>query len=853
MKIYHCSHVRRGRQAKTAEPADAIRKISLFRYWAVGLPALVLCVPALACGPFFPNGLLDSRSEAVLAMPLANFSNELARLRLPEQKLKAKSSESDFSTQTAEADLSDLRAALTRDQLLTSESMATLQGYRVEREKLRKYRQAAVTSTSSGDDSADGQPDRTQASPQPTATVCDVSVPAGLPDEFADYFRGSIAWHTGKTNEARSNWETLLHRPAADRHHRSTWAAYMLGKSWEVEDPDKAFDYFQQTRTLATRGFSDRLGLAAASVGWEARLQLRKKNFEQAIELYLDQLATGDDSAVSSLSLTVGRLLNGDPRNLFPLAVNPRTRWVINSFIISHRCFTDYSENINGSERSTDSILKAWLSAIEQADVKDMDSAEQLALAAYQAGDWDGSLRWMQRAQATPTMQWLQAKLLLRSGKSDQAAQVLVDLTRLFPIQKEVPIVPSQPGLADGLTIEGYSYITNRISAPAQMLAEMGVLHLCRREYAESLDALIRAGYWMDAAYVAERVLTVGELKNYVDRNWPDIPPPKNVETNQSEIIVTDDYHPPAFDLRANIRHLLARRLLRTESFAEAREYFPTALKTDYEKLVQDITTGRDASLPSLQRAHAYFSAGQILRDAGMELLGTEVEPDWHIHGGAFEGGVTVKGRTADSPDRMLIASEDETRRATASVVAPEHRFHYRYKAGSFAWAAAKLLPDDSDETARILCLAGSWLKNRDPSTADLFYKSLVRRCRHTAIGAQADRMRWFPDLDTNGIPVPWQPDPPTEITNSVAGADPASSAEIADGYWYSLSRGTVLQDVIEAVRNHHNLELTVEDLLLANPSINPNRLKAGLKIFVPISRPDDSSNAPYNPAIPES
>ena len=836
MKIYHGSYVRWGRQAKTTEPLDIVRKRILFRSWAAGLPALFLCLPALACGPFFPNSLLDRGSEAVLAMPLANFSNELARLQLPEQKLKAQSSESDFSTQTAEADLADLRTALTRDQSLTSESMATLQGYRVEREKLSKYRLAAVAATPSGDgDPADGQSDRTQAATRLTAAVCDVSVPAGLPDEFADYFQGSIAWHTGKTNEARSHWETLLHRPAADRHYRSTWAAYMLGKSWEVEDPDKAFDYFQQTRTLATLGFSDRLGLAAASLGWEARLELRKKNFEQAIGLYLDQLATGDDSAVSSLSLTVGRLLNGDSRNLFPLAVNPRTRWVINSYIISHRCFTDYSDNNLPAERSTDSILKAWLSAIEQADVKDMDSAEQLALAAYQAGDWDDSRRWMQRAQPTPTMQWLQAKLLLRSGKSDQAAQVLVNLTRLFPVQKENPVVPAQSGLADGLTIEGYSYITNRISAPAQMLAEMGVLHLCRREYTESLDALIRAGYWMDAAYVAERVLTVGELKTYVDRHWPIIPPPKNVATNQSEGNVTDDTHLPALDLRVNIRHLLARRLLRTERFTEAREYFPAALKTDCYTLVQNITTGRDASLPSPQRAHAYFSAGQALRDEGMELIGTEVEPDWHIHDGAYEGGVTVKGRGADSPDRMLIASEDENRRAAANVVTPDHRFHYRYKAGSFAWAAARLLPDDSDETARMLCLAGSWLKNRDPGTADLFYKSLVRRCRHTVIGAQADRMRWFPDLDTNGIPLPWQPDPPTEITSSEAGTDMSSSAEIAGGYWYSLSRGNVLQDVIEAVRNQHNLELTVEDLLLANPGINPNRLKAGQKIFVPL------------------
>ena len=68
---------------------------------------------------------------------------------------------------------------------------------------------------------------------------------------------------------------------------------------------------------------------------------------------------------------------------------------------------------------------------------------------------------------------------------------------------------------------------------------------------------------------------------------------------------------------------------------------------------------------------------------------------------------------------------------------------------------SAKLLPDNEDETARILCTAGSWLKNRDPQTADLFYKALVRRCRKTALAAEADRKRWFPRLDEDGNLVP--------------------------------------------------------------------------------------------------
>lgn len=53
------------------------------------------------------------------------------------------------------------------------------------------------------------------------------------------------------------------------------------------------------------------------------------------------------------------------------------------------------------------------------------------------------------------------------------------------------------------------------------VLAESGVLHLTRGEFIQALDALLRAGYWQDAAYVAERVLTLAELRGYVDSQWP--------------------------------------------------------------------------------------------------------------------------------------------------------------------------------------------------------------------------------------------------------------------------------------------------------------------------------------------
>jgi hypothetical protein len=53
-----------------------------------------------------------------------------------------------------------------------------------------------------------------------------------------------------------------------------------------------------------------------------------------------------------------------------------------------------------------------------------------------------------------------------------------------------------------------------------------------------------------------------------------------------------------------------------------------------------------------------------------------------------------------------------------------------------------------------MLCVAGSWLKHRDPKGADKFYKALVRRCRRTALGTAADLNRWCPELDEEGRPL---------------------------------------------------------------------------------------------------
>jgi hypothetical protein len=500
-------------------------------------------------------------------------------------------------------------------------------------------------------------------------------------------------------------------------------------------------------------------------------VHFHENRFARAIELYLEQAAGGDPSAVLSLREVAAKVLRQDAVTLQHLATHDLSQQVVTAYLISQRRWVRREE-----EPGTEPYDR-WLVAVEAAGVHDVNSAEKLALAAYQAGEMDKAERWVRRARPDSLVaQWIQAKLFLYRGKITEAAALLGKVAHDFPVQldqKPVGNPLNRPpgtfsptggkGRDEGVGFMGSTYIESEghpsIQGPQQLLGELGVLRLTRREFSEALDALLRGGFWMDAAYVAERVLTADELKTYVDRNWPAVAHDPDVA--EAEAGETGESSPDF--IRANLRHLLARRLARLDRRPEARPYYPVQWQQRFDALAGALAAGRNEKLPREQRAAALFEAAKITRFDGMELIATSVEPDWAVHGGSFEYGVTTASRASDT-ETYLVASADERARAGRHVTNPERRFHYRYVAAFLAWDAAGLMPNNSDETAKILCQAGSWLKDRDPKTADLFYKALVRRCRKTAIGAEADRIRWFPKLDENGKLAPIVKPPPRPI-----------------------------------------------------------------------------------------
>ena len=623
----------------------------------LALSSLLLgAASAFACGPFFPNTVLDHPSETLHSAPIASFARELEPLRIP-TNLRA------VDCETIDAAHDDLRAA--------------------------------------------------ELNSQPLA-------------EFNDYQRGADLWHAGNTNAASSVWMTLLKRPAGERRYRSTWATFMLGKSYLATNPAKSIPWFHRTRELAGAGFYDTLGLAASSLGWEAQAELRQNHLDRATALYLQQLASGDSTAVASLRIVAEQVLKSD---LNRSVRDNNIRRVVTAYIISHE--------------QPPEAARAWLNAIEATGTIQLTGADRLAWAAYQIGDPALAARWLKCAPTdSPIAQWLRVKLLLRAGQLNEATAVLANIVRQFPQADDWP----------SARLRGEDWLEDEHTTPQPVAAELAVLQMSRGQFTDALDLLLRNDYWWDAAYVAERVLTADELKHYVDQRW-----------SQSSWTVSRD---GKFDPGGEIRWLLARRLARLGRFEEARPYYAWRFQQEFDKYVTALRTGHDAGKSAAERAAALWEAAQKTRWWGMTLLSTEGEPDCHDVDGFYEASLSISNRFAST--NLVTAAERQ--RAAQPPAGINMRFHYRHLAANLAWDAAELMPDESTATARVLCEAGTWLKDRDPQAADRFYKALVKRCGTTELGKAADKKRWFPPIsepsDTrhNSLPAEEERQQPAKI-----------------------------------------------------------------------------------------
>ncbi|WP_415766010.1 hypothetical protein [Pseudomonas sp. ZB1P45] len=652
------------------------------RNWPRHLLCLSLSLPlgsALACGPDFPMRLLDNRGQSLAELPEGNFRFEISRLGHAVAGLKNVTETAygmdapDYAEQRDKAEQSGLTA---EQQTLVKQLRSLTDVHQVE------------------------------------------SQGASLPAELKLYLAGAVAFNAGDHGLAAEYFQKLLALPADQRALRSTWAAYSLGRalfamsSEAGAGPDllaQSRKAFEQTRQLSIDGFNDPLELGVASLGEEARVARTAGDWNSAIELYATQNLQGSAVGYTSLKLLVADLAAMPDDQLAELLKGKPVQQLVTASLISRLgwSFGDQPPN----------ELKL-IKLLQNSTRGSLDNADRLAAVNYQQGDYTSAKAFLEHAGDGGLAWWLRAKLAVRDGDKNAAAAAYAKAAQAFP-QNESWGERRTP-----------DWDFETLQPKCRVEGESAILALQRGDYLQAFDQLYRSKdiYWFDAATVAERVLTVDELKQYVDTQVP-APPPLTQQDRDNYV---------QLPVAAKLRNLLGRRLLREERYDEAPAYFDNvelqAKAKEYGRLRHDA----ESKWWPTKRAFAYYHAATLARFDGMELLGYEMSPDYATFGGNY---------SLESSELKVgsLVAEGEVKRQQASAAQPDQRYHYRFVATALASRAADNLPHTSAAFAAVLCAAAGWNSSLEEESA--FYQRYVKEGPYVFWTVNFGRQCPYPDF----------------------------------------------------------------------------------------------------------
>ncbi len=327
-----------------------------------------------------------------------------------------------------------------------------------------------------------------------------------------------------------------------------------------------------------------------------------------------------------------------------------------------------------------DRVLREVADVMTGAGGLDGQDAGRLAALAYLQGSYDLAGRFVANATG-PLAAWIRAKLSLQGFDLKATGHAFDAAVR------ELAAHP------DAMTVQ----------AGARLRAEAGILVLARGDIQQAMAILypFACTYWGDVAYLAERVLTTGELRRFVASSVPPVPLLPGPDAFQS----SNYWEPDRFDAPRTLRELLARRLMRDGRWADAAAAFTVAAERREAMALADAQAGSHQAFWRTDRARAAWDAALIERQHGLELFGTETEPDQDALRGQFDYAYGPQ----HPPTGWLVTANKRWRYARSAAV-PDHRFHYRFLAADDAERAAGELPPRSQAFAAVLCRAAGWM-----------------------------------------------------------------------------------------------------------------------------------------------
>lgn len=727
--------------------------------------AMLGAVTVIACGPFFPDNALD-QPRVILRPPLFHFQSELLQLAVPADAHLAH--EKGTPAYTLDLEMAEIK------EITATQSFPA--GW------LERYRELRRVMLDEGDQSAQNMKaaDALNVPAWTNKKQEFEEIIAPLPEDMRLYLQGAAERieADGRISPdpfkaARALWLQVLALPAEKRQHRSTWSAWMLFRTAPEEEQGR---WLSETRKLAAAGFKDCLHL-----GIEATYILGRASSDYA-EKQEVSAAEWKRAAMLRAPLGLSRaetMLRKDRRVLMDWSADFARVVVADPFLrrVQMLQLIEHMGSLNGWEQGQagssveDENLPRWLKSFEDAGVKDQQETVMLAWICYNAARFDDARRWLALAPADDTNALaLRGKLAAMRGSRREARQHLSRMAAKLP----TPEPSARSGYESEVGNEWYPLTTTNYSAVRthMLLADCAVAQVARNDFAGALQTFLRTDYWRDTAYVAERLLSVeellalshaGKLPRLQKMTVPDAKPltqPLSIGYLEAKYGGWSDK--PELD---RFTYLVARRLAREGLIQEACKLLPADLERALRRFDAERRRSKDTRLSSKERGEALWTAAQIERRLGMELFGYEDAPDYTSCGGVFrhypfhERRKTALWRYDWDPTPetrtetlrytpVLPATADEIWCARHYGPRIDRRFHYRYLAADLAWQSARLLPDDSEQTAHVLATAGIWLKTNAPKSADRFYKALVNRNPSIPLAQEADQMRWFPPLE---------------------------------------------------------------------------------------------------------
>lgn len=755
----------------------------LARAIALGLAAGATLV--IACGPDFPAQLLDDRRGTLLSTPGNSFFYEATRLARSNDNL-------------AGAEPRPIDNDIPWNQRIPEDEDPALS--RAERDQIRELR-----GRESGDAAYEGG---------------DMLAPA-----LRLYVAGAVDFRRAKDSggdhalaRARERFQAVLDLPADQAAPRAVWAVYGLGLIAAAQgDKDAARAAWHDLRERVRAGAPDPLGLAVASLGEEARTYLASPqgdcdytellegghcvnaipaaSLKKAIALYAEQAASKSDVGVTSLQLIASWALE-NPKRIRELAADPVGQRLLVSYGLArlgdivdedlgsaNDAVVEYDPTLSATgladaARGRNNVhanpaLVTLVNALLKGDPAQIEGADRLAALAYRVGRYEQADALAQKLD-TALAWWIRAKLATRRGDLEGAAQAYAHAATAFP--QDSSLDRGNRNLLGG---------------------EQGVLALSRGQYVEALEHLYTAStaptrpdeegwlfrpFWNDTAYVAERVLTLDELKRFVDARVPAsaVPPmPDGVEI-AADGTLSNFADPQTLGLPAgdSLRLLLARRMMREGRYREALPYFPADddprfLSSDYQDdhFVYRLSKLRQKALSYIEarerglnswgratRAKGWYDASRIARRDGMDILATELDPDFAVYGGSYSYGAgryLPDGKTpatarqrADAVLTGPFITPEERSRYAESEPKPFGRYHYREVAANNALESADLVLPRTQAYAATLCHAARYVINDDAERATEIYKRYIKNGAYVPFGATFGRECPEPDFN---------------------------------------------------------------------------------------------------------